>query len=176
MNRVQKFRSLEDMARAAVVVLPGDGFERFARHCARYFSIAPRTYPRGVFRYRTIEEAQAATVFPIAVPKLGDDWHASSATWTKTAAGGTLRIGYVDPDDNPVQLIESNTDSQTLARTELTASAAQIDRYSAGGRTWALYTGRPGEQGLVLFDQGRTIVILGKAKAEKLEALAASLS
>jgi hypothetical protein len=60
MNRVQKFRSLEDMARAAVVVLPGDGFERFARHCARYFSIAPRTYPRGVFRYRTIEEAQAA--------------------------------------------------------------------------------------------------------------------
>ena len=60
MNRVQKFRSVEDMARAAVVVLPGDGFERFARHCARYFALAPRSYPRGVFRFRTIEEAQAA--------------------------------------------------------------------------------------------------------------------
>jgi coproporphyrinogen III oxidase len=60
MNRVQKFRSLEDMARAAVQVSPGDGFERFARHCARYFALTPRVYPRGVFRFRTMEEAQAA--------------------------------------------------------------------------------------------------------------------
>jgi hypothetical protein len=60
MNRVQKFRSLDDMARATVMTPPGDGFERFARHCARYFALVPRTYPRGVFRFRTIEEAQAA--------------------------------------------------------------------------------------------------------------------
>ncbi|MGB8294109.1 MAG: hypothetical protein WCG85_01645 [Polyangia bacterium] len=60
MNRVQKFRSPEDMARATVLVLSGDGFERFARHCARYFAIAPRAYPRGVFRFRTLEEAQVA--------------------------------------------------------------------------------------------------------------------
>jgi hypothetical protein len=60
MNRVQKFRSVADMARAITVVLPGDGFERFARHCARYFAIAPRAYPRGVFRFRTLEESQAA--------------------------------------------------------------------------------------------------------------------
>lgn len=124
----------------------------------------------------TIQEAQAAEVFPIAVPKLGDDWHASSATWQKAAAGSTLRIGYVDPDDNPVQLIESNIDSQTLARTELSSDAAQTDRYTTGGKTWALYTGRPGEQGLVLFDQGRTIIIVGKAKATQLQDLAASLA
>ena len=43
-----------------LAVHPGDGFERFARHCARYFALAPRVYPRGVFRFRTIEEAQAA--------------------------------------------------------------------------------------------------------------------
>lgn len=60
MSRVQKFRSVEDMAHATVIVLPGEGFERFARHCARYFALAPRTYPSGVFRFRTIEEAQAA--------------------------------------------------------------------------------------------------------------------
>ena len=60
MSRVQKFRSLEEMGRAPVVVPPGEGFERFARHCARYFAMAPRRYPRGVFRFRSIEEAQAA--------------------------------------------------------------------------------------------------------------------
>jgi hypothetical protein len=60
MSRVRKFRSVEDMARATVIGTPGEGFERFARHCARYAALAPRAYPRGVFRFRTIEEAQAA--------------------------------------------------------------------------------------------------------------------
>lgn len=57
---VQRFRTVEEMAAALVVVPPGDGFERFARHCARYWSVAPRSYPRGVFRFRTLAEAQAA--------------------------------------------------------------------------------------------------------------------
>ena len=57
---VQKFRSVEEMSAAPVIVPPADGFERFARHCARYFRLAPPSYPRGVFRFRTIDEAQAA--------------------------------------------------------------------------------------------------------------------
>jgi hypothetical protein len=57
---VQRFRTLEEMAAAPVVAAPGEGFERFARHCARYWVIAPRTYPRGVFRFRSLAEAQAA--------------------------------------------------------------------------------------------------------------------
>ena len=57
---VQRFRNIEEMAAAPVVVAPGDGFERFVRHSARYWAIAPRTYPRGVFRFRSHAEAQAA--------------------------------------------------------------------------------------------------------------------
>ena len=57
---VQRFRTIEEMAAAPLLVRPGDGFERFARHCARYWAIAPRIYPRGVFRFRTLAEAQAA--------------------------------------------------------------------------------------------------------------------
>ena len=57
---VQRFRSIEEMTAAPVIVPPGEGFDRFARHCARYWTIAPRTYPRGVFRYRSIAEAQEA--------------------------------------------------------------------------------------------------------------------
>jgi hypothetical protein len=59
-SRVQKFRSVADMAEAPILVTAGDGFERFARHCARLFALTPRTYPRGVFRFRSLEEAQAA--------------------------------------------------------------------------------------------------------------------
>lgn len=38
----------------------GDAFERFLRHCRRFRLIFPRRYPRGVFKFRTLEEAQAA--------------------------------------------------------------------------------------------------------------------
>ena len=58
---VQKFRSIEEMNEAA----PGGGasdIERFLRHCARYWAIAPKRYPRGVFKFRSIEEAQEARV------------------------------------------------------------------------------------------------------------------
>ena len=57
---VQRFRSVEEMATAPVVVPSSEGFERFARQCARYWRIAPRAYPRGVYRFRTLAEAQAA--------------------------------------------------------------------------------------------------------------------
>jgi hypothetical protein len=58
--RVQKFRSIEEMNRAPVPSFRHADFERFLRHCARYWAIAPRVYPRGVFKFRTIDEAQAA--------------------------------------------------------------------------------------------------------------------
>jgi hypothetical protein len=57
---VQRFRSIEEMATAPVLVPPGEAFERFARHCARFWRVAPRIYPRGVYRFRSLEEAQAA--------------------------------------------------------------------------------------------------------------------
>lgn len=58
-GRVQKFRSGEEMNAAT----PRDGesdFDRFLRHCARYRALSRRTYPRGVFKFRSIEEAQRA--------------------------------------------------------------------------------------------------------------------
>jgi hypothetical protein len=57
---VRKFRSLEEMNAAPDERVGGDAFERFLRHCARYRRLGPPTFPRGVFRFRTLEEAQAA--------------------------------------------------------------------------------------------------------------------
>ena len=56
---VQRFRSIEEMNEALPLARAGD-FEQFLRHCARYLAISPRTYPRGVFKFRTILEAQRA--------------------------------------------------------------------------------------------------------------------
>jgi hypothetical protein len=56
---VQKFRSIEEMNRATPPrsVALAD-FDRFLRHCARYWKIAPRVYPRGVFKFRSAQEAR----------------------------------------------------------------------------------------------------------------------
>jgi hypothetical protein len=56
---VQKFRSAETMQSTPAEWAGGD-FERFLRHCARYWALSPRRYPRGVFRFRSVEQAQVA--------------------------------------------------------------------------------------------------------------------
>lgn len=57
---VEKFRSAEAMQGSPVAAPGAAAFDRFLRHCARYWAISPRVYPRGVFKFRSIEEAQAA--------------------------------------------------------------------------------------------------------------------
>jgi hypothetical protein len=55
---VEKFRSVEEMNEAPLRPSTLADFDRFLRHCARYWTIAPRVYPRGVFKFRSIEEAR----------------------------------------------------------------------------------------------------------------------
>lgn len=125
----------------------------------------------------TIEEAQSAGLFPVAVPRdLGADWHASSASFRREAAGATLRIGYVDPDDNGLQLVESSVPPATLLAAELGTAAKPLDTYRSDARVWRLFDGRPGEQALVLAETGRTIVVVGKTGTANLETLASALS
>ena len=57
---VERYRSIEEMNAAPIRLASGNAFERFVRHCARYRILSARQYPRGVFRFRTVEEAQAA--------------------------------------------------------------------------------------------------------------------
>lgn len=55
---VEKYRSGEEMNAAPVTASRGNGFDRFLRLCARYWTLAPRVYPRGVFKFRSVDEAQ----------------------------------------------------------------------------------------------------------------------
>jgi hypothetical protein len=57
---VHRFRSIEEMNKARSADSGLSDIERFLRLCARYWLIAPKVYPRGVFKFRTIEDAQQA--------------------------------------------------------------------------------------------------------------------
>jgi hypothetical protein len=55
---VQKFRSIEEMNAARAHAAAQTDFDRFLRQCARYWKIAPRVYPRGVWKFRSIADAR----------------------------------------------------------------------------------------------------------------------
>lgn len=58
---VQKFRSVEDMPRVDWCDTKDENFwRRVAALWARSSAFSARIYPRGVFKFRSIEEAQAA--------------------------------------------------------------------------------------------------------------------
>ena len=57
---VEKFRSIEEMNAAPIRATAEDAFDRFLRHCVRYFAVHPRISRRGVLRFGSLQEAQAA--------------------------------------------------------------------------------------------------------------------
>ncbi len=124
----------------------------------------------------TIQQARSAAVFPVVVPQgLGDDWHPVSATFKRDADGATLRLGYVDPESDPIQLVESSTPTAKLLPVELGDDPKAVSTFSDGKRTWQRYDARKGENALLLLEKGRTIIVVGLAESESLETFAASL-
>ncbi|WP_084557965.1 DUF4245 domain-containing protein [Couchioplanes caeruleus] len=124
----------------------------------------------------TLQQARAAKVFPVSEPRLGADWHVQTATFKQEQGGATLRLGYADPDGEPLQLVESSVATATLIPAELGKEPEAVGTYRAGARTWQRYDARPGENALVLLEKGRTIIVVGKAESANLEKLASSLS
>lgn len=124
----------------------------------------------------TVEAATAAKLFPVSEPQgLSADWHLQSANFKRENGGGTLRLGYSDPDANPVLLIESSVATDTLIPAELGAGPEATGTFRSGAKTWQKYAGRPGETALVLLEKGRTMLVVGSAKSDKLEEFAAAL-
>jgi hypothetical protein len=124
-----------------------------------------------------IAEARSAAVFGVLAPvDLATEWRVSTATFRRTADGATLRIGYVDPDDDPVQLVESSVPVEQLIPAELGAAPATAGTVQIGGRSWQRFEARPGEAALVLLDKGRTVIVVGATETSRLRVLAATLS
>jgi len=123
-----------------------------------------------------IQQARSAAVFPVVLPQgLGDDWHTVSATFKRDTDGATLRLGYVDPESDPIQLVQSSTPTAKLLPVELGDDPKAVSTFRDGTRTWQRYDARKGENALLLLEKGRTIIVVGTAESQTLEAFATSL-
>ncbi|XVV12015.1 DUF4245 domain-containing protein [Actinoplanes sp. CA-131856] len=164
-------RSPKDMAMSLLVLLVP-----IALLLIFYRTVLNGDAPITVDPAPALQEAQRANIFPVLQPTgLGDDWHVSAATFRRQTDGATLRIGYVDPDKDALQLVESNIPSATLLPTELTKEAKPAGEFRSDAGVWRLYDTRPGEKALVLADQTRTVIVIGKSDVDQLEHLAESL-
>jgi hypothetical protein len=124
----------------------------------------------------TIQQARAAAAFPVILPQgLNDDWHTVSATFKQETGGATLRLGYVDPESDPIQLVESSVPTAQLLPIELGKDPKAVSTYRDGTRTWQRYDAREGENALLLLEKGRTVIVVGLAESKTLESFAASL-
>jgi hypothetical protein len=124
-----------------------------------------------------VAEARAANVFPVAEPTgLAKGWRSVSAIFTRGEDGPVLRIGYVTPHDNGVQVVESTGSADQLLSTELTSGAQAKGAVDVAGQRWQHYLTRPGAQALVLLQPDRTIILTGSGTDTELRDLAGSVS
>jgi hypothetical protein len=165
-------RSNRDMALSLVVLLVP-----IALVLGFYRLVLDGDEPIRVDPAPAIAEARSAAAFAVLAPvDLATEWRVSTATFRRTADGATLRIGYVDPDDDPVQLIESSVPVERLIPAELGAAPATAGTVQIGARSWQRFEARPGEAALVLLEKGRTVIVVGATETSRLQVLAATLS
>jgi hypothetical protein len=123
-----------------------------------------------------IAEARAASVFPVVEPAgLAKGWRPISATFTRGGDGPVLRIGYVTPNNNGVQLVESTGSADQLLATELTSRPQAEGAVDVAGKSWQHYLIRPGAQALVLLQPDRTLILAGSGTDTEMRDLAGSV-
>ncbi|MFI5496499.1 DUF4245 domain-containing protein [Actinoplanes sp. NPDC051859] len=143
------------------------GFHKYARDGGQ---------PLTVKAQPVLDQARAAKMFPVSEPQgLGKDWYLQTATFKREEGGATLRLGYADPEEEPLLLVESSVATATLIPAELGKEPKATGTYAAGARTWQRYDARPGETALVFLEKGRTIIVVGRSDVQNLERLATSL-
>lgn len=117
-----------------------------------------------------LKGAARASMQPIPPGTAPADWKIVSARFKD----GVLRIGYIDPSDQGVQLVQGP--SGDLVATELGQDARQVGEVPAAGRTWAQWAGRDGFKALARTEGPTSIVVIGAVGVDELSLLASTVT
>jgi hypothetical protein len=134
-------------------------------------------HPREVNPAAAFVDARHAARFPVHEPGgLPAGWSAISYGYATEQGFGTLRVGYVTPGGDGVQLVESDRPVDALLPAELGEDARAGSLVDIGGRQWREYPmARDGNQALVLAEDRGTTVLVGAAPMADLHTFAAAL-
>jgi hypothetical protein len=124
-----------------------------------------------------IADARAANLFEVVAPQgLSDGWRVVQANFRRAEGGvGTLRLGYLTPSGEGVQVVESNGPAADLLTQELGDQVRPQGETTVAGRPWTSSIVRGNERALVDTTTARTLIVVGQASFDDLTTLAASL-
>lgn len=119
-------------------------------------------------------DARAAAQFTVEQPQsLPKGWTAVSSDY-EPGPPAVLRVGYIAPDGDGIQLMETNQASGKVLPAELGTFPADSPAVNIGDATWGFVDGSR-NSGLVVVDGNRTILVMGKASESDLIAFARTL-
>lgn len=138
-----------------------------------YQLLAGRQQPVEIDPAPAYAQANAAGLAVTAPEGLDSGWVPVSAQFDPEGAGGTLRVGYVSPAGEPVQVVYSTIAPEVLLPERLSDAGPPIGEVRLGDQSWQRYPGPPGEQALVRMTPDLTTIVVGSADEAELEHLAA---
>ena len=123
---------------------------------------------------QTFSTARSSANFTVVQPAgLSDKWKPISAAY----AGDLLRVGYIAPSGDGVQLVESSQPANKVLGAELGNTDSVATAVTLGDTSWGQLTvhGQP-TKALVSTVGNRTVIIKGPTDFSTLQALAAALT
>lgn len=125
----------------------------------------------------TYAEAQVSAHFTVLKPVgLPDGWRPISSSYNLASSSSVLRVGYVAPDGSGIQLVESDQPADSLIASELGGVRPVATSVQVGDRTWGqVNAAKRTDRALVDTESGRTVIIMGQANFDEMQAFAAAL-
>lgn len=132
--------------------------------------------PARVDQGPAVHSAQVAGLPATAPEGLSHGWVPVSAAFQEVEGGLTLRLGYITPEGESVQVVQSSVDVATLLEAELGEQARPDGQALLANHTWQLYRDVRGgpERALVRREPDRTTIVVGAASSAELRLLAAA--
>lgn len=123
-----------------------------------------------------VARAVAEGAFPVLAPVgLDAGWQPVSAVYRAEGTGSTLRLGYLAPGGDGLQVVQSDMPADALLARELGEAPRGTGTVPVNGQPWQRYAARAGETGLVRTGVDSTVIVIGRAPENELIRLAASL-
>ena len=127
---------------------------------------------------RTYQAAARLSGFEVREPAgLGSAWRATHASFrTDRDKAPVLRVSYLTPEGDYVQLVQSGAAAPTVIPEEL-GEGKMRGQTELAGVTWQQYAGRrAGDTAFVLIEPKLTTIVVGEASVERLRTFASALA
>jgi hypothetical protein len=139
-----------------------------------YQVVSGRTQPVPTDPAEALAAAERAGLETVSPQGLDSAWVPISAVFQPEPAA-TVRVGYVTPSGDSLQVLQTGLPSDQVLTRELTEPRQPGGEIELGGVLWQQYRSGSGKRALVRLEPDRTVLVFGSAAIPELHEFAAAL-